>query len=147
MCHARFAAVRYCWFAWIATIILSLLLTPGASLAQSQSTGTILGTVKDPSGLLIPGAMVSVINVDTNDTRTVTTSSDGSFRFPALQAGHYSVKIEKEGFETETRTGLTLEVTQEMVVNSSLKVGSMGQQVTVTEAVPLIDTTNSSLGG
>ena len=147
MRHPRFAVVRYCWFAWIATIVVSLLLTPGASLAQSQSTGTILGTVKDPSGLLIPGATVSVINVETNDTRTVATGSDGSFRFPALQAGHYSVKIEKEGFETETRTGLTLEVTQEMVVNSSLKVGSMGQQVTVTEAVPLIDTTNSSLGG
>ena len=67
--------------------------------------------------------------------------------FPALAAGHYSVRVEKEGFKTQTQTGLTLEVTQELVVNPVLQVGASTQEVTVTGEAPLVNTTNSSLGG
>jgi outer membrane receptor protein involved in Fe transport len=109
--------------------------------------GTILGTVKDASGGVVPQAKVTIVNTDTNDTRTATTGDDGSFRFPALVAGHYSVRVEREGFKTQTQTGLTLEVAQEMVVNSTLQVGTSTQEVTVTGEAPMVNTTNSSLGG
>ena len=76
-----------------------------------------------------------------------TTGDDGSFRFPALVTGHYSVRVEREGFKTETQTGLTLEVTQELVVNTALEVGTATQEVTVTGEAPVVNTTNASLGG
>ena len=145
MSETRFANGGYRRFAWVVAMVLLLLLVPKPSLAQS--TGTILGTVKDSSGGVVPQAKVTIVNTDTNDTRTATTGDDGSFRFPALVAGHYSVRVEKEGFKTQTQTGLTLEVAQEMVVNSALEVGTSTQEVTVTGEAPMVNTTNSSLGG
>jgi hypothetical protein len=127
----------------IATALL-LLLVPKLSLAQA--TATILGTVKDSSGAVVPQAKVTIINTDTSDTRTSTTGDDGSYRFPALLTGHYSLKVEKEGFKTETRTGLNLEVAQDFVANSVLEVGSSTQQVTVTGEAPVVNTTDSALG-
>ncbi len=115
-------------------------------LAQ-QSTGTILGVVKDSTGASMPNASVSVTNVDTNDVRTTTTGNDGAFRVPALQPGHYSVRVEKTGFKTQTQTSLNLDVAQELVVNPTMEVGSTTQEVVVTGEAPLVDTTTSSLGG
>ena len=57
----------------------------------------------------------------------MTTGDDGAYRMPALRPGHYNVKIEKEGFKTVTETALTLDVTQELVVNSALEIGSAAQ--------------------
>jgi hypothetical protein len=108
--------------------------------------GTILGTVKDPSGSIVPQAKVTLLNTDTNDSRTEKTNAEGTFRFPALVTGHYTVKIEKEGFKTELRSGLTLEVAQEMVVSTELAVGSTSEEVTVTGSAPMVNTTNSDLG-
>src|SRR6266853_510023 len=124
----------------------SFLLFASIVLAQS-STGTILGVVKDTTGGVVPGATVTITQTDTNQIRTVTTADQGEFRVPALPTGHYSVKIEKSGFKTETQTGLTLTVAAELVVNSSLEVGSSAQEVTVTGEAPLVSTTTSSLGG
>ena len=126
-------------------VLLFVFLGTIPSLAQSM--GTILGIVKDSSGGVLPQAKVTIVNTDTNDSRTATTGDDGSFRFPALVTGHYSVKIEKEGFKTETETGLTLEVTQELVVSPALEVGTSTQEVTVTGEAPMVNTTNSTLGG
>ena len=145
MSETRLANAGYRRFAWVVAMVLLLLLVPKPSSAQS--TGTILGTVKDSSGGVVPQAKVTLVNTDTNDTRTATTGDDGSFRFPALVTGHYSVRVEKEGFKTETQTGLTLEVAQELVVNTALQVGASTQEVTVTGEAPMVNTTNSSLGG
>ena len=145
MSEARFANVGYRRFVWVVAMALLLLLVPKPSSAQIM--GTILGTVKDASGGVVPQAKVTLVNTDTNDTRTATTGDDGAFRFPALVTGHYSVRVEKEGFKTETQTGLTLEVAQEMVVNTALQVGASTQEVTVTGEAPVVNTTNSSLGG
>jgi len=145
---SRFVCTRFRSFVWVVTTVLSLLLIPKLSPAQiSGSSGTILGTVKDQTGAVVPQAKVTVVNTDTNATRIATTGDDGSFRFPALLAGHYSVKVEKGGFKTEIQTGLTLEVAQEMVVNSQLEIGAATQEVSVTGETSLVDTTNSSLGG
>jgi hypothetical protein len=133
-------------FLWaVGMSLLLLMFVPKLSLAQA--VGQIQGTVQDSSGAMVPQATVTVVDTDTNDTRTAKTDSDGSFRFPALVTGHYSVKVEKEGFKTRTQTGLTLEVTQELVVNPVLEVGSVTQDVTVNGQETQVDTTNSSLGG
>jgi hypothetical protein len=114
--------------------------------ASAQEAGTILGVVKDPSGAVIPNATVTIMNVDTTVSRTATTGPDGAFRIPALQPGHYSVKVEAAGFQTQTQTGLTLNVAQELVVNANLQVGAASQEVTVTGEAPIVNTTTSSLG-
>lgn len=116
------------------------------ALAQLP-TGTILGVVKDTSGALVAGATVTVRNLETGLSRTQRTEPDGSYRFPALPVGSYEVDVTHEGFQRETRTGLTLTVTQEAVVNITLRVGATSQQVLVTAEAPQVDTTSSSLGG
>jgi hypothetical protein len=113
----------------------------------SQSSGTILGVVKDTSGGTVPEAKVTIVNTETTQSRTVTTSDDGAFRVPALPVGHYNVRIEKEGFKTQTQQGLVLDVAQELVVTASLQVGTSAQEVVVTGEAPLVNTTTSTLGG
>ncbi len=114
------------------SIIMALLLLLVPTASWAQATATILGTVKDASDAVIPGAKVTAVNTGTNDTRTATTDNGGSFRLPALDTGHYTVKIEKQGFKTQTETGLTLEVAQELVINPVLAVGSTSEEVSVT---------------
>jgi hypothetical protein len=126
----------------VALIVLLVSAIPGSA----QSTSTILGVVKDSSGGVVPDATVTVVNTETSLSRSVKTESDGSFRFPALAVGRYTVKFEKEGFRTETQQGLMLEVAQNLVVNTTLQVGTAAQEVTVTGEAPLVNTTTSSLG-
>jgi hypothetical protein len=122
-----------------------MLLSQGAS--AQLPTGTILGVVKDSSGAVVPGATVTVQSTETNQTRTATTDSSGSYRVNALPVGHYVIKIEHTGFRTETQTGLNLEVGQEAVIDVALEVGTSEQTVQVTGEAQQVNTTNSTLGG
>src|SRR5262249_11271242 len=125
-------------------VLCFLLAIPG--FAQLP-TGTILGVVKDSTGAVIPGANLTITNTDTSLTRLGSTSEDGSYRFPALPVGHYRVEVIKEGFSGLTRTGITLEVAQEATIDLTLEVGSPGETVTVSEEVPLVQTSSSTVGG
>ncbi len=129
------------------SILALLLLVVGAPAFAQLPSGTILGVVKDSTGGSVPDAQVTLTNVDTNSVRTTTTGADGAYRVPALQPGHYSVKVEKNGFKTVTQSGLNLDVDSEISVNAALEVGSSTQEVTVTGEAPLVNTTTSSLGG
>src|ERR1017187_1269943 len=118
----------------------------GASIAVAQqSTGTILGTVKDPAGQVVAGANLTAHNLETGQTRTVTTGDDGSYRLSALPIGGYTIQAQHEGFSIEVRSGLTLTVGQEAVVNFTLQLGSVSQTVSVTGEAPIVDTTSGSL--
>ena len=132
-----------CVFAAMTILALVLSATP----AFAQTSGNILGVVKDTSGGAVPDAKVTVTNTGTNESRTTTTGDDGAWRVPGLNPGQYVVKVEKEGFKTSTQTGLTLDVAQQLVVNPTLEVGAATQEVTVTGEAPLVNTTTSSLGG
>src|SRR5438132_8102718 len=127
-----------------AAVVLLLATIP--ALTQLP-TGTILGVVKDTSGAVIPGASLTIINIDTSLTRFGSSSEDGSYRFPALPVGRYRIEVMKEGFSALTRTGITLEVAQEATIELVLEVGSPAQSVTVAEEVPLVQTTSSTMGG
>ena len=126
--------------------VIALLLMLGAIPASAQSAGTILGVVKDASGAVVPGATVTITNIETGLSRTVPSSADGAFRAPALPVGRYNLRIEKTGFSTEVQRGLILEVEQELVVNASLQIGATTQEVTVSGEAPLVNTTSSALG-
>jgi len=110
-------------------------------------TGTILGAVKDSSGAVIPGASITAKNTETGFTRTGVSAEDGSYRLSALPVGGYEVRVELPGFRTEVRSGLTLTVAQEAVVNFALQAGAVEQTVVVTEDAPIVNTTSGALGG
>lgn len=117
------------------------------SAGAQLPTGTILGVVTDSTGGFVAGANMTARNVETGQTRTTVTGTDGAYRFSALAVGKYEVTAEKGGFQKSVRSGLTLDVAQEGVVNFELSVGGLSQQVVVTSEAPLVNTTTSSLGG
>jgi hypothetical protein len=128
----------------VSTAMLILLAIP--SVAQLP-TGTILGVAKDSSGGVLPNTTVTITNVDSGFKRTVMTGDDGSYRVVELPVGHYEVRGEHTGFKTETRKGITLDVTDQAVVNLTLEVGSEAQQVIVTGEASAVNTQNATLGG
>jgi hypothetical protein len=129
---------------WPVALILLFMVSP--VFAQVIPTGTISGVVKDSTGLSVPNASVTVVNVESNHQRTAMTSDDGAYRFSALAIGHYNVKVEVTGFKTETQKDLTLDVAQEAVVNFRMEVGAIQQQTAVNAEEFRVDTTTSSLG-
>src|SRR5229473_2776435 len=124
------------------------LIALGSSLVFAQgSTGAITGTVKDVSGAVLQGAAISVKHLETGLTRTAEADANGNFSIPSLPVGAYEITAEKMGFRREVRRGIDLVVGQEAVVNLSLQVGSIEQQITVTEEAPLVNTTLASTSG
>ena len=132
------------------SMVLGLLLLvvcwEGALLAQT-TTGTILGTVKDQSGAVLPGATITATNVETGIARNTTTGARGEYRLSALAVGAYEVHAEMTGFQTSIRSGITLNVGSQAVVEFSLPVGNVTEQVTVTGEAPLIETTSATVSG
>ena len=119
-----------------------------SSLVFGQEfSATMSGVVHDPSGGLIPGVSVAAKHIESGLTRTVITNETGSYRMPALPVGGYEVTAELSGFKQEVRRGINLVVTQEAVVNFTLEVGNLKENVTVTEDAPLVNTTLSSTSG
>ena len=134
------------WILRSSIVFIALAMTPGIVLAQLP-TATILGVVKDASGAVVPGVDLTARNVETGQTRMTVSAGNGSYRFPALPVGSYEVQAQHTGFQSEVRTGMTLTVGQEAVVNFTLNIGAVEQTVAVTAEAPLVDTTRGSLGG
>ncbi|MDA2933216.1 carboxypeptidase regulatory-like domain-containing protein [Acidobacteria bacterium AH-259-D05] len=125
-----------------------LVLTFHFSLAWAQvTTATILGTVTDATGGVLPGVSVTVTHLETNTERNVITDDLGRYRVPQLTLGEYEVTAELVGFQAALRRGLQLTLGQEAVVNITLSVGEITEQVIVTGAAPLVETTNSEVSG
>jgi outer membrane receptor protein involved in Fe transport len=123
-----------------------LLLLLASPVALAQSTATLLGKVQDASGGVLPGVTVTARHVATGVERTVVTGASGDYRAPALPVGAYEVRAELSGFRTEVRTGITLTVGQEAVIDFSLAVGALSETLTVTGEAPLVNTTSAALG-
>ncbi len=113
--------------------------------AQITST-TMYGQVTDASGATVPGAQVSVTNTDTNLFRTVESSADGEYRIELLPVGSYRVEVTAAGFKRMVRHGVVLEVNVPARVDLVLQLGDVSQTVTVTERVPLINSTSPEIG-
>ena len=93
------------------------------------------------------GVALTVKDLETGATRTLVSDDTGSFRALSLPIGPYEVKAEKAGFKTQVRSGINLAVGQDAVVNLHLDVGDLAQVVNVSESVPLVNTTTSSVSG
>src|SRR5437588_1717890 len=114
--------------------------------AQTPGTGALTGTVKDPSGAVIPNATVTLTSVDTGQARTTMTGADGVYRFALLPPGNYRVRIESSGFKPVEVPSVTVAVTETEVLDRNLEVGAQSQTVTVEGEVENIQTASSALG-
>ncbi len=132
----------------VAMSVLGLILLVAMVPVFAQlPTGTILGTVKDTSDAVVPGATVTAQNVETGTSRVISTDGTGAYRLAALPVGHYDLRVERNGFKPTTQKGLVLDVGEEVVLNFTLDVGGTSQEVVVTGEAPLVNTTTASLGG
>lgn len=117
----------------------------GAKGVGAQSTGEITGMVKDASGGILPGAEVTLTHRATSQERHQITDNDGNYAAAALPAGEYVIKAELPSFKTAIREGIVLRVGQHVSVDLVLEIGDVTEQITVTEAVPLLRTTNAEV--
>src|SRR6266436_1773961 len=111
------------------------------------SAGRIVGTITDANGGAITGATVTILDVQRGTSRPLTTDESGAYNAPNLTPGAYKVRVEFKGCKTTERQNIVLEVGQELRVDLSLQPGEQAQTITVTEQVPLVETTNAELGG
>ncbi|MGH9572977.1 MAG: carboxypeptidase regulatory-like domain-containing protein [Candidatus Acidiferrales bacterium] len=118
-----------------------------AAPAWAQETASVVGTVTDATGAIIPGATVTLTNTGTNVVRTTTTQSTGDFDFALLQVGTYSVKVEAKGFRTYTVPSIALSAGDRFRADAKLQVGEASQTVEVSGAVaPALQTDTSNIG-
>jgi hypothetical protein len=116
--------------------------------AGAQSTaGRILGTITDPSGAAVAGAVVLITDVQRGTSRTLNTDDSGSYAAPDLEPGTYKIRIEAKGFKTTERPSVTVEVATDVRADFALQPGQVSETVIVQEDIPLLNTTSSTLGG
>jgi hypothetical protein len=117
-----------------------------ALTSWAQTTGTIRGTVTDPSGAVIPGARVGAILGATEVSRATNSDEDGDYIFPALPVGHYTVVVDASGFKEFVTRDIEVSIGRVAVVNAKLELGTLSEVVNAEAAAPLIETTNTQLG-
>ena len=122
-----------------------ILLVPSAAWAQ-RDTGSIAGTVKDPSGAVVPGATVTVTNMNTGANFSTKTDASGEFVASPLLIGQYRVTVAKHGFKTTVVGPFSIQIQQRAAVDVTLEVGQTVQTIQVHAATPVLETQTSSLG-
>ena len=115
-------------------------------LSAQVTTGEITGTVTDSANAVISGATVTATNSATNTQRTATTSGAGVYNLTALPPGTYSLRVEMQGFTSQVRSNIELQVAQAARFDITLQVGNVTEVVEVQAGAQLIETDNSSLG-
>ncbi|HXF05129.1 MAG TPA: carboxypeptidase-like regulatory domain-containing protein, partial [Blastocatellia bacterium] len=126
-------------------LVLGLWLLMGVSRAQSF-TATIRGTIRDESGAVVPGANITIQNMNKGWTRTTTTDSQGDYVITQLPADTYAITVQLTGFKTEVREGIVLQVGQEARIDFTLTVGQLEERVVVTAGAPLVQSENAMVG-
>jgi len=126
---------------------VSLVVFCAALSAQTQAiNGSIRGRVTDAAASNVPSATVSVSNDATGFTRSAETNAEGIYVFPNLPLGSYTVKIGKEGFDTERHTNVVLDAGTEAVIDAQLKVGAVSSTIEVTAGAPIVETSRTNIG-
>ena len=122
------------------------LVTASFPLLAQVAAGDITGIVNDQAGTAVPGATVTVTNIDTNRQRVVISSRKGVYAAQSLAPGNYRVDVELPGFKAERRAGIRLATGETAQVDFNLAVGSLSEQVTVTADAPMLRAQTASLG-
>jgi hypothetical protein len=137
----RLAAVRFAAF-------LTLILAFSAVFAftQATSSGTVVGTVTDQQGAVVPGATVALTDKATNSTVKTTTNNGGHYILPNVNPGTYDIKITKQGFQTAIIQGQAVQVGSSLTEDVKLTVGAVTQEITVETTGTELQTLNATVG-
>jgi hypothetical protein len=135
---------QFASFRLVASLFVALAAIPWGLSAQTF-TGTILGTVQDTTGAVVPGARVVVVEAATNVERSTVTNDQGYFEIPLLQPGTYRLEAQLQGFKKFTRGNLKLDISQKMAVPVTLSPGDVTEVIEVTAESPLLHTSTSSV--
>jgi outer membrane receptor protein involved in Fe transport len=135
----------YPWTCFVAALIAVLMGFPTIVKAQ-RSTASINGTVRDPSGGVIPGAAVTLINTQTTGRQTAITNEAGDYVILNITPGKYQLQAAKEGFTTATQADLSLDVNQTATFDFNLQLGSTSQTVKVEATAALVQASTAELG-
>jgi Carboxypeptidase regulatory-like domain/TonB dependent receptor len=138
--------LRYPKFAALLAALFGFILATGSAYPQG-STGRILGVVTDQSGGYVAHAKVTIMDVARGVSQTLTADSDGAYVAINLLPGAYTVRAEFKGFKTFERKNILLEVGKDVRVDAVLQPGSTNETIVITEEVPMVDTTSTTLGG
>ena len=124
--------------------LLAALLCTGVVLAQT--TGTLRGTVMDPSGLAVPGARVTATLEETQTARSTSSGASGTYEFASLPVGQYTVTVEATGFRSHVANGIEVTLGHVTVVDARLQLGATTQVITTMAEAPVVETTSTQLG-
>ena len=127
------------------TLVFAALVPASTALAQSTAA-TVTGSVLDEQKAALPGATVTIRNLDSGQSRSTTSDARGAFQVAGVPPGKYEVSAELAGFGKLVRSDLSLTVAQEVTLALTLRVAALEEAVTVTAELPLVETTRSSLG-
>src|SRR5438034_5126890 len=127
------------------TLAVMFLLLARPTFAQVD-TGAILGTVKDQSGAVVPGAKVTLTNEGTSFSVSTTAGPDGGYTFTPVRIGMYTVEAGFQGFQRASHPHVNVDVQQQVVLDFTLQPGQVTETVEVTAEVPLLQTANASVG-
>src|SRR5690242_6802702 len=117
-------------YTWSRATLLVLCFAAVAA-AQGTITGTILGTVTDETGAVLPNVTITATQTATGQVRSTSTNGVGQYTLPFLPIGPYRLTAEKQGFKTEARSGFSLAIDQQLTANFTLAVGSVNEQISV----------------
>jgi carboxypeptidase family protein len=128
-------------------ILLTLaLISYFAVVAWTAVGGSISGTLKDPSGAVIPGATLTATNIAIGAQYKATSDDKGFFSFPSLSVGQYELTMEAAGFKAHRRTGLIVDADSALKVDATLEMGEYTEEVTVSESEVHVDTVSTQVG-
>src|SRR5580658_3904242 len=130
----------------IGVLLVLFAFVPSALFSQSASTGTVAGTVTDPSGAAVAAATVTLTDKGTNIPRTASTNENGRYIFVDVPAGTYDLTVSKPGFRISKLTGQTVNVGTTLTLNVTLEIGSVAESVEVTASNAELQTLNATVG-
>jgi hypothetical protein len=126
--------------------VFAVVLATSTTMWAQAGGGSMVGTVHDPAGSVVPNAAVTITNSNTNTTYPVATNGDGRFLYPQLPVGTYKVSVTAPGFKEAVQEGITVSIGTLSTLDIALQVGQTSQSVTVTANAQQIQTESSDVG-
>lgn len=136
-------------FRWLLTLSAAALFSVVALVAPSaaqENRATIVGTVTDPQGGVIPNATIKATNIETNTATTTTSNESGLYTLPFLPVGKYQISISASGMKTAVRDNIELRVGDRIQLDFRMEVGAVSETVSITSNAPLLETATASRG-
>lgn len=127
-------------------VLAAGLMMPAGLFAQGGESTQILGVVEDASGAAIPNVQVTIINTATGEQRQINTGESGNYVFTNITPGTYTVRAAKEGFRSESRTGLLVQLNQKARVDMRLSIGAVSETVEVSARGVILNTDDATIG-